>query len=488
LEVRHFCLGCVESVFSCQATNAAQHTSSTLAPTVTLDGMAEVIEAAERLSAPLPKPKGVPPSPPKRKSLPLRHKAHGSIDNYFKPDFLFDHASNSLQAQSLRRRRDAEIDDILADVDKYEKRRQEESGQAQKSPLMITVPPQIPWEERYKKQGLSRWDKEKERVVSRRDTNSGGSVISTVSRATLTVRICKCREPSGVGVVLRCSAAFCPVGLFHLECTGLLLQPTANLVWSCSECSGLPEGSLVAVEVSDEGNDLEMEDEHNHDYANIHDGDYESNSEDFDSDDGLAWSGRVSNITARTTASPDDVSDSDSISDFTNSRGPSPEQSTNLPRASHTVHELTPTGQSVGGSPITPQTHITPTNSFTPVNPHCTFKHITPVGTRHRPFFSLDGGPSATEGQPAICLPVGWSQVTFEDLAPFIIAETNVASYHTLSPEHMGMLEEWRAACPISKLLPGHRALNPIHVNNVQTIPLSHLLAMVEAEMAQKCR
>lgn len=489
LEVRHFCLGCIESVFSCQVTNAAQHVSLPLAPMVALDGMAEVIEAAERLAAPLPKPKGVPPSPPQRKSLPSRHKAHGSIDNYFTPDFLFDHASNSSQANSLRRRRATEIDDILADVDKYEKRRQGESGQAQKSPLLIVPPPQVPGEERYRKQGLTDWDKKKEqRVVSRRDANSRGSVISTISTMTLTVRIRKCRESSGVGAVLRCSAAFCPVGLFHLECTGLLQQPAANLIWTCSECSGLRDGSLVPAEVLDGSTDLEVDDETSDGYDNIHDDEDESSSsENFPSDDGLLWSGRVSTNIAIRTASLDDLSDSGSVSIATTSRGHTPEQSMDPSKAFHAVHELTPTGRSVGQPPTTPHTSIIPTSSFMPVNPHRTISPITPVGIRHRPHFSLDGGPPAAEGNSAICLPVGWSQVTFEDLAPFIIAETNVASYRTLAPEHMGMLEAWRAACPLSRLLPGQRALNPFHVNSVKTSPLSQLLAMVEAEMAHKC-
>jgi hypothetical protein len=452
--------------------------------------VADVIEAAQKLGEPLPKSNSVPPSPPKCKSLPLRHKGHGNIQNYFKPEFPFDHPSNSLQALSLRRRRDAEIDEILADVDKYQKRRQDEFSQPQKSPLAITPPPQMPGEERYKKQGLGRYDKEKEqRVIGRRDANSGSSDMSTISTTSMKVQICKCREPSGVGVVLKCNAAFCPTGYFHLECTGLLQQPTANLVWTCSDCSGFPEGSLVAAvaaEASDEGGELEIDDEHEYDYDYMYDDDEDLSNENFDSHDELLESDRMSTATSRGTASPDDLSDSDCISTLTGVRGTSPEQPVTLTRAVHTANEFTLINQGVSELPVTPPRHMTPKNSFTPINPNRTSGTVTPFSIHHTPFFSLDGGPPTAEGQAASCLPVGWSEVAFEDLAPFIVAETNVASYRTLSPEYMGMLEEWKAACPMSRLLPGQQALNPFHTNSVQTVPLSRLLAMVEAEMANK--
>lgn len=456
---------------------------------VTLDGIAEVIEAAQKLAAPIPKSNGVPPCPPKCESLPLQHEGHGNLKNYLNPESLLDQASNSLQAQSLRRRRNAEIDDILADVDTYEKRRQDESGQAQKSPLTITPPPQMPAEERYKKQGRSRYDKEKERaqrVISRRDANPGGSVMSTVPATPLTARICKCSEASGVGVVLKCSAAFCPTGFFHLECTRLQQQPAASLVWTCGDCSGSLEGSLAAAKASDKPERLEMDHEHQHDDSNIDNDDDELSTEDFNSDDRLLESDRTSNITGRRTASPDDLSYSDYASIFIRVRESSSEEPATLPRAVHTSNEFTPVVHGQSEMPVRPSKRMTPTHSFTAINSDRKSGSTKPSCMRPTSLFSLDGGSPGAETQSTASLPVGWSQVTFDDLAPFILAETNVASYRALSPAHMGMLEEWRAACPISKLLPGQRALNPFHVNSVQTVPLSHLLAMVDAELAHK--
>ena len=174
------------------------------------------------------------------------------------------------------------------------------------------------------------------------------------------------------------------------------------------------------------------------------------------------------------------------MSTLTGVRGASPEEPVTLPRVVHTANEFTLVNQGVSELPVTPPRRMTPSNSFTPINPNRTSGNVTPLNIRSTPFFSLDGGPPTAEEQAAAFLPVGWSEVTFEDLAPFIIAETNVASYRTLSPEHMGLLEEWKAACPMSRLLPGQQALNPFHVNSVQTVPLSHLLATVEAEMAKK--
>ncbi len=144
-QARHFCLTCVESVFSCQPESKQQTTKTVTAPMVALDGMAEVLEAAQKLATPSLKP---------LKVLPMRQNGHASIQDFFQPDFPFNHPSNSAQALALRRRRDAEIDEILIHVDKYERRKMVDTNEAQKSPLIITPPLQMPGEERYKKQGL----------------------------------------------------------------------------------------------------------------------------------------------------------------------------------------------------------------------------------------------------------------------------------------------------------------------------------------------
>lgn len=436
---------------------------------VALDGTEEVIKAAQRLAAPLRNINGVngviPSSSPRsRQTLTRQQKSHNNIENYFNPDFPFDHPSNSLQALSLRRRRDAEINEMLADVEKYNKRRQYDTIQPQKSPLVITPPPQMPGEQRYKKQGRSKWDKEKEqRVAGRRDTNPESTGTSVDSTKSTQFRICKCREPAGVMVVLRCGAEFCPTGHFHLECTKLLQKPETNHTWTCSDCSGFPEGSLVAAEASDEGEELAMDDEYDDDFVDGHD--EELCNEDYNSQE--------------------DFPDSDYMSLLPGTKVSSPHELTAPSSAVRPVNKFALSDQGTFGFPATPPRHITPTNSFTPINLDRTPSTVTPSRVRHAPLFSFNGGLQV-KGQSAACPPVGWSEVTFEDLAPFITAETDLASYRALEPEHVGMLEQWKAECPVSRLIPRQRAFSPFRANSVQTAPLSHLLAIVEAEMAEK--
>jgi hypothetical protein len=488
---RHFCLGCIESVFSCRAASAMCSSSLLLAPVVAFDGVKEVVEAAQKLAQPLPKINCVNsmiPSPPKpHRTVRSRTKGHASIQNYLMPDFPFEYPSNSPQALSLRRRRNAEIDDILADVEKYDKRRQDGVDHLQESPLVITPPPQMPGEERYKKQGLRRGDKEKEqRVIDRRDTNSGSSGTTTESAESPSlVRICKCRELSQ-GVVLRCGAEFCPTGQFHLECTGMLQEPAANLVWTCSDCSGLEEGSLVPAGLSDEEEVLELEDEYESDYDYVYhdygEDDVEDlSNEDSDSHDDLLSTDRSVTDAGRRTVFSDDSSDGDQMTPVADMEVASYGKYKTPGRAVETVNEFILEIQTTHEEAITPPKHNTMANSFTPINPDRKPSTVTPSSIS-----PLDGGPAPAPGIMTGCLPSGWSNVIFEDLAPFIIAETNVRSYRALAPEHMGMLEEWRTACPVSRLVLGQRVCGHSRVNNVRTATLSHLLALVEAEMGGK--
>ena len=129
-----------------------------MVPMVTLDGMTEVLEAAQRLATPVPKVSGETSTltrrPKSLNALPICQNDLVSIQDFLRPDFPFNHPSNSTQALVLRRRRDAEIDEIISHVEKYEKRRQDAVIDAQISPLLITPMLQMPGEERYKKQGL----------------------------------------------------------------------------------------------------------------------------------------------------------------------------------------------------------------------------------------------------------------------------------------------------------------------------------------------
>ena len=486
---RQFCLGCIESLFSCRAVNAMCPSSLPLAPVVAFDGVKEVVEAAEKLVRPLPKTNcvnGTILSPPKpHRTLHSRAKGHASIQNYFMPDSPFEYPSNSPQALSLRRRRNAEIDDILADVEKYDKRRQDDVDHPLKSPLLITPPPQMPGEDRYKKQGLRRGDKEKEKhAVDRRDTSSASSGTTTESAQALSLdRICKCRDFSQ-GLVLRCGAEFCPTGLFHLECTGMLQKPAANLVWTCSDCSGLPEGSLVAAELSDEGEELELDDQYGDDNDYVYDdhGDddeEELNNEDPDSHDYLLLTDRSMTESARGTSFSDESCDGDHMPLVADMEVASYGEYNTTRKAVEPVNAFTFETQITHEEPTTPPKHIKMATSFTPIN--LDRKRGTDAPSSIFPF---DGGTGPVLGNLPGHLPTGWSDITFEDLAPFIIAETNVMCHHVLATEYIGMLEEWRDACPVSRLASGERLYGHFRVKNVVTASLSHLLAMVEVEMA----
>jgi hypothetical protein len=422
----------------------------------------DMIEAAQRLAALKATNRSVSTRSPKRVKAFSIQKGSLRIQYYFKPDFAFNHPSNSTQALVLRRRKDTEIEEILIHVNKYEKRRSDDFATPQKSPLVITPPLQMPGEERYKKQGLGEWDKKKERTTSgKRDRKSDGSNTTTSSTKCLKTRICHCGEPAGVGQVVKCGAEFCPVGAYHLECTGLREKPRKGMVWLCSNCSDAPEGTLVAAAASESEEEMQV-------------GDIDDEYDDETDEEGYF--------------SDESFCDGDQMS-IADGEVESSSEPTTPHRVDAAVETFTPVNrQQNSGPPSTPTRTIdASTSSFTPVNPGRTPGTITPFTIRCLPAFSLDGPPTI-DGMVQLCLPVGLSETTFEDLAPFIIAETNVASLRALTPEHMGTLDEWRALCPASRLLPGQHRDFTVQGNSPQdspVVPLSHLLDRVEAQMTR---
>jgi hypothetical protein len=461
-QANHFCLRCVEGVFIRQFRAGRERTAVFTTPSVSLDGMtADVIEAAQRLAAPKATNRSVStPSPKRVKAFPMQ-KGSLRIQDYFTLDFAFNHPSNSTQALVLRRRKDTEIEEILIHVEKYEKRRFDDFAAPQKSHLVITQPLQMPGEERYKKQGLGEWDKKKERTTGgKRDRKSDGSNTTTSLTKSLKTRICHCGEPAGVGQVVKCGAEFCPVGAYHLECTGLREKSREGMVWLCSNCSNAPEGTPVAAAASESEEEMQVDEC------------------DCESDDEME-EGYLSDKS---------FCDGDQMS-IADREVESSSEPTTPPSVDAAVEIFTPVNrQQNSGSPSTPMRTIdASTNSFTPVNPGHTPGTITPFTIRCLPAFSLDGPPTI-DGMAQLCLPVGWSEATFEDLAPFIIAETNVTSLRALTLEHMGMLEEWKALCPTSRLLPGQRRDFAAQGNSAQdspVVPLSYLLDRVEAQMTR---
>lgn len=470
-QARHFCLRCVESVFIRQTTTQ-QNGEVFIQPMAALDGMTEdVLEAAQRL-IPKAKDRNASPIPGlnSRKKLPERQKCALRIQDYFDPDFAFNHASNSTQAFALRRRKGVEIEEILVEVERYEKRKQDDLHSPKKIPLVTTPPPQMAGEDRYKKQGLGRYDKEKERKVNeKRDTNSGGSNTTTSSTKSLKVRICHCGEPAGVGEAVKCSGEFCLIGSYHLVCTGLSEKPQRGMSWLCSNCSNDPEGTLIAAPASESGDEVQIYDR-DYEYDDEMEEGYFSDERFCEMDQMLAVDGVGLGSTSEPTTPPRNTA--------ANMFAPIDRQ--------HTPEPLSTPTRVIDAS----------VNAFTPVNPGRTPGRVTPFIIRRLPAFSLDGPPTI-DGIGQLCLPVGWSEATFEDFAPFIIAETNVASLHALAPEHMSMLEEWRALCPTSRLFPGQRfdlstqgngTYGSVVQEDVDVVPLSYLLDRVDAQMAQHGR
>ena len=186
--------------------------------------------------------------------------------------------------------------------------------------------------------------------------------------------------------------------------------------------------------------------------------------------------------------SDESIYDSDGMSVVTGSEVEFIEGENTTPRAVTLANSFLPLNSSSNlPEPSTPPKPVeTPSNTFTSVNTGRAPGTITPFAIRNLSAFSLDGPPPAASGQPAGCLPVGWSETAFEDLAPFIIAETNTASLRSLAPQHKRMLEEWRTTCPPSRLLQGLRYYSPLPLDSETHlgVTLSHLLARVDSEMA----
>lgn len=272
--------------------------------------------------------------------------------------------------------------------------------------------------------------------------------------------------------MLKCVAEFCLIGTFHLECTDLSQKPPAGMLWRCSNCSETLGSSLTAANYSeDEAERLTEDDEENFDYDeefddDNYDQDQELDDEEYTSDEGLYGSDQMSLVTG--------------------SEAGEPEEPTTPPESIAAVNlhtSLNPESNIADlSTPLRPVN--TASNAFTPVNIGHTAGIVTPFAIRDLPPFTLDGPAPDVNGWPAYQVPVGWSETAFEDLAPFVIAETSITSLRALTPEHVATLEEWRAACPPSKLLPGlrHDSSVPPAAESHSVVPLSHLLARIDLE------
>ena len=163
-------------------------------------------------------------------------------------------ASNSDEALLLRVTRCQDTKEtfrlLCQTSNRQEARQISQSSSSSRLPnLAISRPTDLPRpQERYKKQGLTEYNwriyrrsltatdlqvaDASSKIVNMNEANS--------SRAVAAIQMaCHCRELVDLRSMIRCSAEFCLIGLFHLKCSGLPRLPIKDETWFCKECSAL---------------------------------------------------------------------------------------------------------------------------------------------------------------------------------------------------------------------------------------------------------
>jgi len=285
-EAQNFCDDCFDIIFTPHFHLAQGYTItpnrtsperiSTAAEThlLSLDGVSHdtILNAATRLYPKLP---------------PTRYDPNVLKDNRGRPDAAFNYASNSSQALLRRAAKNQEINAMLSEVAKYEKaiatfrRDQEESSflhsQRENSSdvsVLITRPVCLePPKERYKKQGLTKVDQTKYREKVKQEEHESDEmpekplVSPTINRSMHPKeRYCYCREGELPDTeMIRCASEWCPVGWFHLSCTGLNHLPNTKEPFRCYYCTD-DLGPFVSEKMMDQDESsiiVEMQEQEN---------------------------------------------------------------------------------------------------------------------------------------------------------------------------------------------------------------------------------
>lgn len=205
-----------------------------------LDGVSHenILSAAERLYP---------------KIAPARSTATSVRQKDVQQDSAFLHPTNSKRALQLRALKQLETNEILAEVSKYEKGLRAANSQLRNSNIretspdasvLITRPSYMESKEyRYKKQGLTEYDKRKSRRDQPDLKNPPNSpfkppkFVKDPQAPRAKIYYCYCREEEDGREMIRCSKEWCPVGWFHLDCTGLDRLPYLNEEFHCCYCS-----------------------------------------------------------------------------------------------------------------------------------------------------------------------------------------------------------------------------------------------------------
>jgi len=126
--------------------------------------------------------------------------------------FPHDYPSNSLQTLQLRSEKRAEIDSILQHILRKSRVR---SGEVKGSALVIRTPPNMtPVRDRYKKQGLTSYDRwGKSRSQRQRVSDISNPSIPETPLKHLPHLYCYCREPEDGDDMIKCAGENCLVGL-----------------------------------------------------------------------------------------------------------------------------------------------------------------------------------------------------------------------------------------------------------------------------------
>jgi hypothetical protein len=177
-----------------------------------------------------------------------------SAQGHLEDDPAIHFPSNSDRAILLRDAKRQEIEEtlqLLCQVAYMQERRQlaHSHSTGELPSLKISRPTDLPRRrERYKKQGLTEYDRRVWRnLPSATHLQDGGAASVTIGmndesaeQHVLQVeRFCHCYEPDDFKGMVQCSAEFCLVGWVHLRCSGLPRLPVQNETWFCSQCSHL---------------------------------------------------------------------------------------------------------------------------------------------------------------------------------------------------------------------------------------------------------
>ena len=171
------------------------------------------------------------------------------------PDFAFDYPSNSAKAIQIRQDKSEEINNILEDITKRATRvvssdHKPDEGLSLRRPADLS-----PLIERYKKQGLTRYDqiRDKRFQLDAAPTDGGWSLrrsrstIHGLFKAPDSPPMCYCREAEGDGEIIKCDSELCQIGTFHLACCQIDEAPGGNERFYCYYCA--PNLGVIEREV-----------------------------------------------------------------------------------------------------------------------------------------------------------------------------------------------------------------------------------------------